>query len=141
MNSEDKNQKIEERMANLEKRVAKLETTVVVANPIAPSVQKMTKQISAKEFLLSKDLSTVVEKTLTLAYFLEHMENVSPFNTDDFVKVFQAAREKIPTNINDMVNRNISKGLLMEVKERKDKKKAWILTASGEKLVESGFKH
>ena len=85
---------------------------------------------------MKNELKSEAQKTLALGYYLEHVEGVSSFNIDDLVSVLQAAKEKRPKNINDMVNKNIGRGLFMEAAEKKDSKKAWVLTFTGEKYVE-----
>lgn len=133
---DNNNPPLEERITNLEKRVAALENSALALPPIVPSVLTV-KQISVKEFLISKKISSAMEKTLALAYYLEHFERVTSFNVEDLANTFQVAREKSPANLNDMINKNIAKGMLMEIRERKDAKKAWVLTATGEKFVEN----
>ena len=78
-----------------------------------------------------------MDKTIALAYYLEHIEQANSFNANDVANTFQAARENAPANLNDMINKNIGKGYLMESREQKDGKKAWVLTATGEKFVEN----
>jgi hypothetical protein len=135
----DSNQTIEDRLTILEQRMSALEATAKHNSVVSPG-HSQPKQISAKEFLLSKNLSSTVEKTLALAYYLEHIESKSSFNIEDIASAFQSAREKVPSNPNDMINKNIAKAFLMEARELKDSKKAWVLTATGEKFVENGFK-
>lgn len=135
----DANQTIEDRLTSLEKRMSTLEVTIK-ADPAVTLGRSQSKQMSAKEFLLSKNLSSTVEKTLALAYYLEHVEGVVSFNIEDIIRTFQSAREKSPANPNDMINKNIAKAFLMEVREPKDSKKAWVLTTTGEKFVENDFK-
>lgn len=131
-------QNIETRLANLEQRVAELETLGISGKGTVTTILPQ-KQISVKEFLLAKKVSSAMEKTLALAYYLEHIEHIASFNINDIVNAFQAARERVPANPNDMVNKNIAKALLMEASEMKDGKKAWVLTATGEKFVENDF--
>ena len=126
---------LEARFAALEARVAALE-----GSGVTTLVPKSAKAQSAKEFLLGLNLKTTVEKTTALGYFVETISQVGPFNADDIETAFRAAKEKVPTNIGDMVNKNIKKGLFMEHGEKKAGKKAWVLTSSGEKLAENGFK-
>lgn len=129
-------QKIEEQLKLLEERVIALESRLRTTSPISLPVP-IPKKKSTKEFLISKNLSSAIEKTLALAYFLEFIEQVTPISIDDLSSAFQSARENKPANLNDMVNKNISKGLLMESKEKKNGKKAWVLTATGEKFIEN----
>ena len=97
------------------------------------------KKLSIREFILSKNPKSEMQKTLAIACYLEKYENFASFNVKDLENGFRRAKEKIPRNINYEVIRNIQKGYMMEAKEKKDKKKAWYLTNSGEKHVENNF--
>jgi len=133
------NKTIKQRVEELEKRVAVLEALPPSHTSASPALK--VKRSSAKEFLMTKELKTDTQKTLALAYYLEYIEGMGSFNAVDLEAVFRAAKEKLPKNINDVVNKNIARGLLMEAEERKDTKKAWVLTATGEKYVEEKLKN
>lgn len=133
----DKTRTIEQRIEELEKRVASLEQ---VSSLRTPSAAVKMKKTSSKEFLMTKELKTDTQKTLALGYYLEHIEDVPSFNVDDLIAVFQAAKERRPQNMNDVVNKNIARGFLMDAAEKKDNKKAWVLTSTGEKYVEEELK-
>jgi len=128
----DTNQLIE-RIAILEKRIEAIENQ---RSPIQSNNSINQKKQSAKEFLLSKSISGSTQKTLALAYYLEHNEGLTSFNVPDLEKIFQLAKEKKPANLNDLINKNISKGYIMDAPEKRDSKKTWTLTASGENFVE-----
>lgn len=130
---------LSKKVSELEKRIEVLEASMSMPAFGTSSVQQKVKRMSAKEFLLSKNLSTVIEKTLALAYYLERIEQMSSFNINDLADVFQSAREKSPANLNDMINKNIAKGYLMPVQEQKDAKRAWVLTVTGEKFIENNL--
>ena len=125
---------LEKKLHELELRVKKLENALTSASI---ATKPKTKKMSAKEFMLTKDLKTVVQEVLALCYFLEQNEGMESFNTNDIMSVFRLAKVKLPANINDTVNKNIAKGYIMEAADKKDTKKAWTLTASGETFVES----
>lgn len=125
---------LDARLAELEERIRKIEERLDQQAPTASSAP--VKKTSAKEFLLTKSAKSEPQKLMVLAYYLERDSNVSSFNVADLEAVFRAAREKVPKNINDTVNKNIARGFLMEAKERKDSKKAWQLTSTGERFVE-----
>ena len=95
------------------------------------------KKISIREFLLTKNLRSDVQRTLAIGYYLEQYENMSSFNVNDLETGFRKAKESLPTNINDKVNKNIQKGYITEAEEKKDNHTAWYLTNTGEKSVES----
>ncbi len=121
---------LEGRLDKVEKRFSDTEAKPVVEKPSAE------KKISIKEFLMTKKLDDDVKRTLAVSYFIEHFENVRPFNTDDLKKAFRLAKIALPANVNDKINMNIRAGRIMEAEEKKESKKAWELTATGEKFVE-----
>lgn len=131
------NSPIEQRLLELEARVEKLEMTVAPAGGGYRAVQK---KMSAKEFLLTKNIKSDLQKTLALVYYLEVHEGKSSFNINDLVAVFQAAKETRPGNLSDAIGKNVARGFFMDASEKKDGKKAWTLTATGEKQVEEELK-
>lgn len=130
-------QQIKEKIKELEERIAKLERANSSTMDFSDPQQKKT---SLKEFILSKKPSSDVEKALAIGYYLEKFEDENSFNADNLVESFKLAKEKIPQNINDKVNMNIKKGHSMELKEKKNNRKAWCLTSTGELFVENNFK-
>ncbi len=133
MSNEELFETIKKQLADYEKRISKLEAlSETKPEPIA-------KKFSIKEFLLSKKPKDYPSKTLAIAYYLEKYEKLPSFNAKDVEKGFRLAREPLPKNINDNVNKNISKGYIMEAPEKKDNLTAWVLTSSGEIYVESSF--
>ena len=129
---------LQQKLEDLEKRVAVLEKNA--GSQASSPKTGGQKQLSPKEFLLSKAAKSATQKTLVLAYYLEHVSGQTSFNIDDIEHVFRAAKEKPPANVNDMVNKNIQKGHLMEDAKKKGDKKAWVLTSSGEIVIENNFK-
>lgn len=125
---------VNERMHDLERRIAALEARFAGGE----AMQALRgKRQSAREFLMTKNAVSEPQKVLAFAYYLEASEGLEFFNVPDLDAAFRAAREVPPKNINDAVNKNVAKGLLMESREKKDSKKAWQLTATGERFVES----
>jgi hypothetical protein len=124
-----------DRFEALERRLAALEGLLM--SPSAP-VHRPVKSIS--EFLREKHAISDVEKTFFVAYFIEQHEHTSPFNSADLAAAFQRAKEPLPKNLNESVNKNVRKGLLMEAPETKDSRKAWSVTSSGLSYVEESKK-
>lgn len=117
-----------------EERISKLESLFQTK----PEVVK--KKASIQEFILSKKPKNDVQKLLSISYYLEKYEGISSFNVRDLENNFRAAKEKVPKNVGDIVQKNIKKGYMMKAEEKKDDLKAWLLTNSGEKHVENEFK-
>lgn len=119
-----------------EKRILKLESLLTSKSP---TQTVLGKGMSVKEFLLTKKTKDDVQKTLCIGYYLEKFENAESFNASDVESCFRKAKEQVPTNINDKINMNIKKGFIMDSKEKKNNKKAWTLTSTGEAEVESNL--
>jgi hypothetical protein len=125
-------------LQSLDRRVAKLEgRPPAVAAPVAALQER--KPISIKEFIISKAPPNGVLMTLTVGYYLEHYDGISPLTAADLEAGFRAARETLPSNLNDKANNCVKKGFFMEAKEKKDSLKAWVVTRTGETFVEAGF--
>jgi hypothetical protein len=124
---------IEGVLRGLESRVSALEK---LFEGEGAAIAGQRKKQSAKEFLNTKRIGAETQKVLALAYFLERQDGLTSFNVPDLEAAFRAAREKLPKNMNDAVNKNVGRGLLMEAEQKKDSKKAWQVTATGERFVE-----
>jgi len=133
MSVEEMLEAIKKQLLYHESRISKLEAQ--------PKIDKDTrmKKLSIKEFILSKKPRNDVQKTLVVGYYLEKYDGLDCFSWKDLENGFRAAREPVPTNIGVDVGENIRKGYFAEVKEKKDKRKAWYLTNSGEECVDMGF--
>ena len=125
---------VEIRFEALEKKVAILE------NLFKTKPEEIKKIMSIKEFILEKCPTNDLQRTLVLGYYFEKYRGMSSFNVKDLENGFREAKEKVPANINDKVNQNIGKGYLMGSEQKKNNSTSWLLTSSGERLVENGFK-
>ncbi len=126
----------ESRVDALEKRVALLESRVAALEGSYAEPKRRGRKLSIKEFLLSKSPRSDVEKTLVIGAYLEKFEMLESFNTKDIGTGFRRAKEKVPTNIADMIQKNVAKGYMDLAEEEKDGLKAYYLTNSGEKHVD-----
>jgi hypothetical protein len=116
-----------------EKRIQRLESL------FKESPSRTKKQDSIKEFIISKKPKNDVQKTLIIGYYLENYLDMGFFNKNDLLKAFSEAKEKAPPKdkIYDKIDANVGKGFMMVSPEKKDNKKAWVLTNTGEKFVEN----
>jgi len=118
-------------LGKLDERISRLEASL--GDKTKPIEEK--KKLAVREFMLEKEVITGTDKTLVLGYYLEKFEQLDSFNVDDIERAFREAKEPVPGNINEAVNKNIRKGFMMASGE-KDGKNSWILTNSGEKFVD-----
>lgn len=133
------NSELEKKVISLERRIKIVEDQLAAVASVGSkgNLSETIKKLSIKEFLMTKNLSDDVRRTLAIAYFLEHFSGMISFNADDINQGFRSAKIKPPVNTNDKINMNIKNGYIMEAEEKKESKKAWTLTATGEKYVEN----
>lgn len=129
---------IEETLQDHEKRIHNLEAEIFSRAQIPPPAIK--KALSLREFLLDKKPAGMYQIGLAIVYYFEKYENMSSFTREDLAEGFRQAKEPLPSNLSAVIYKNSERGLLMEAKEKKNNKNAWIITNSGEKLVEDGFR-
>lgn len=119
-----------------ERRLSALESALQAKQT---SGEPARKRISLKEFILSKKPKDDVQRTLAIGYFLEKYEEFSRFNSKDLTTAFRSSKEKVPLNVSDKLQMNVKKGHMMDSGEKKDNMKSYVLTSSGEQLVENNF--
>jgi hypothetical protein len=123
------------KLAELERRIVTLEGGKSSSDPVKATTAK---QKSIREFLNEKKPATANDRALCIAYYLETFKGYECFNAEDIKAGFREARIPLPKNPNDVINKNIAKGYMMDA-ENKGGKKAWVLTGTGMELVEKGF--
>ncbi len=117
-----------------EKRISALEGLFKQKAGVVPT------RISLSEFLNERKVGTDVDRVLAIAYYLEFIEGLTSLNIDDFRAGFRRAAATIPANLSETVRKNIAKGYLMNIGEKKNGSTAWILTGSGKTYVESNLR-
>ena len=93
------------------------------------------KKTSPAEFLKIGGPKNQPDRALMLAYYLEKVEGVSPFNSSQLSELGRTVREPF-TNVSDTVAKLTGRGLMMSAGD-KDGQRAYALTASGETYVEA----
>lgn len=131
------NEELEQRLRLIESRLTALEAPT--ASPDQPDATKQAKPMSIKEFLLEKKPESANNRVAAIAYYLEVIKGQEFFSAEDIRVNFRAAKVPAPKNVNDAINQNIAKGLVMESGDQTTSVKTWVLTTSGEKYVEAGF--
>lgn len=92
------------------------------------------KGISAAQFFNKYNPKTDNDRVLVAGFYLEQAKNLQNFTASEVRDQIRDAKRKPPTNVNDAINQNIKKGLLMSAGDR-DNKRAFVLTTDGEDRV------
>jgi hypothetical protein len=122
-----------------EERITRLEQALLLRPEKVNEPITTSKKMSFREILRMAKPPTNVEKVLLAGYYLELHEGLKCFNAIDIEQAFQTAKEPELSNTLAFINQNIKNGSIMEVKEKKDSRKAYTLTASGEDLVKKSL--
>jgi hypothetical protein len=119
-----------------EERIAKLEQILLRSSGRVDELKSTSKELSLRELMRKvKSSMNNVEKVLLTGYYLELHEGLKNFNADDIKRAFETSKEPELSNTLAFISQNIKNSNMMEVKEKKDNRKAYTLTASGENLV------
>lgn len=130
---------IETRITDLENRVSVLERGLCINS--SSSGDKRC-NLSLNEFLQKKGPTTVVDTVVAIAVYYERFGGTDSFSAKDLLGLIRKAKQKKPSNINDLINKNVSKGYFEEEeKVGEDGKKRWYVTQSGAELVDDNFNH
>jgi len=149
VSSQDALSRMEALLQDHEKRIKALEQKLGVTEAAAPAQSgpavpvapvAATKVKSMRQFMVEKSPTDDVQRSLVIGYYLEKQSGLASFNAKDIEKGFVDAREKVPGNVADKILKNVWKGHMMQVNDEKDGLKAYVLTNSGTKFVESGIK-
>jgi predicted transcriptional regulator len=90
---------------------------------------------SIKEFIIETKPNNSTEIVVIFGYYIENILKETSFTTKEISKMFITAKIKKPKNISDTITNAMKNGLIMEVDNKKNKKKAYTLTQTGEKFV------
>jgi hypothetical protein len=120
---------------DLEGRITKLEQSLQQRGGEVDDATSTSKKLSFRELMRIAKPPTNVEKVLLVGYYLEQHEGFKCFNATDVEQVLSVAKEQELSNSLAFINQNIRNGNIMEAKEKKDNRKTYTLTASGEDLV------
>lgn len=120
----------------VEQKFKELTERKAVAPKEVPTKTELV-SMSLAEFVRTKgNPSRNTDRAIIFSYWLHHRENVTSYNINDIRKCYSDARITPPNNLTDTMNLNQGKGYLMHVSEKKDGKKTWVITQTGEEYVE-----
>jgi len=87
------------------------------------------------EFLAQKNITTHIDRIVAILYYQYHTGNELT-TIAELGGAYSSARARPPRNFSDFLAQCIRKGYVVEARDKKDGKKAWQITPSGEKFVE-----
>jgi len=125
---------------DVNERLLKLEQSHI-ATTLSTPVGQLTETnntISISDFIKSYPIKSLLEKALIFSYYIEKIQNITPFDLHDIKQSFINARESLPDNPSDLMYQAVKKNYLMKVnKGNKNKGFRFQITNNGLKFIES----
>lgn len=122
----------DERIDELEKRVKELEEAVFSSSPT--EIGSSEKKLSIAEFMRDYNTSNNRKRVLTIGHYLETVEDMENFSSNDIEEAYKRAKKKPPANPTDPISKNAGKGYIREV-GKEENQKLWVLTQTGVQRV------
>jgi len=99
----------------------------------------LVKKLSPAQFFNKCNPKTDNERVLLGGFYLEQFGKFQNFTAAEVRDQIREAKRQPPKNVNDAVNQNIKKGLLMSAGDRENKR-VFVLTSDGEEEVKEMLK-
>lgn len=103
----------------------------------APALERSPRVVPAmrmNEFLASKGIRSHNDRVLAIAYY--YISRGEPITSAVVEQAYRESRQPRPTNLSDVIAKLVRKGLLVDSLDKKDNRKAWQITPSGEQYVQ-----
>lgn len=95
----------------------------------------VTLPMQISEFLAQKNITTHIDRIVAILYYKYHRGNELT-TVAELTEAYSTARRSPPGNLSDVLAKCIRKGYVIEARDKKEGKKAWQITPSGENFVE-----
>ena len=115
------------------------ESSAMAREEVKSEIKRNALPMQISEFLSSKNMTTHIDRIVSIFYY-NHHKGSGPTTVLELGEAYSTARVKPPSNFSDVLAQCIRKGLVVEVKEKKEGKKAWQVTPTGEAFVEEELK-
>jgi len=91
---------------------------------------------TVSEFLALTEPASHPETAVCVAYYMWRSGDPGGMTLEELLTAYAQRRAKKPRNASDVLARAARKGHLIEASERKNGKKAWVITQAGEAYVD-----
>lgn len=100
-----------------------------------PKIKAVALPEQASEFLAQKNIKSHFDRIMAILYYHYHSGQKST-TIPELQETYSSVRVKAPRNFSDVLAQCIRKGYVIETLSKKDGKKAWQITPTGERYVE-----
>lgn len=111
------------------------ELLVVAREEVKPEIKQKALPMQISEFLAGKNIRTHPHRIVAILYYNYHKGN-EPTTIAELEEAYSNTRVRPPRNFSDFLANCIRRGYVVEAKDKKDGKKAWQITPTGEKFIE-----
>lgn len=92
---------------------------------------------TVSEFLALAQPASQPETAVCVAYYMWHSGDRAGMTTEELMAAYAQRRAKRPRNVSDALAKAARKGHIVDAPDRKNGKKAWVITQAGEAYVEA----
>jgi len=126
---------VERKIAEFVKTAPHQSPTSAAKSPAQPPPAPHSgKPMSPNQFFKKAAVKSDVGRVLLAAYYLEKLRNSESVTATDVKNLIKEGKVPPPKNVNEAINQNIRKGLVMSA-GNKDNRMAYVVTSDGEDEV------
>lgn len=116
-------------------RVLLQESLVMAREEVKAEIKHKALPTQLSEFLAGRNITTHVDRIVAILYYQYH-KGIELTTVAELEGAYSNARVRPPRNFSDLLANCIRRGYVVESKDKKDGKKAWQITPTGQKFVE-----
>ena len=102
---------------------------------VAPKVKQADLPTQVSEFLAQKNVKSHIDRIIIIL-FHRHYKGHKLTTIAELEESYSSARVKTPRNFSDVLADCVRKGYVVEANDKKEGRKAWHITPTGERFVE-----
>ena len=102
---------------------------------VAPKLNKADLPTQVSEFLAQKNVKYHIDRIINILFYRHYKGNEST-TVAELEEAYSSARVKTPRNFSDILADCVRKGYVVESKDKKEGRKAWQITPTGERFIE-----
>lgn len=106
------------------------------ARPGVEVVAERELPATVSEFLALAQPGSQPETAVCVAYYMWHSGDRGGMTVEELMAAYAQRRAKRPRNVSDALAKAARKGHIVDAPDRKNGKKAWVITQAGEAYVE-----
>lgn len=102
---------------------------------VAPKIKQADLPNQINEFLAQKNVRSHIDRIVAIL-FHRHYKGHELTTIAELEEAYSSARVRTPRNFSDVLSDCVRRGYVVEAKDKKEGRKAWQVTPTGERFIE-----